>query len=104
MLVEKPLLGSGSGSKKMKEILVELINNFDMVLIDSPSILYLSDAQILSALSHAVIIVTAYGESEKDALITAKEKIERVGGKIIGVVINKMPEIYNHNYYNYYSD
>lgn len=92
------------GSRKMKEILAELTNDFDMVLIDSPSILVLSDAQILSALSQGTIIVTSYGKSEKDALIIAKEKIERVGGKIIGVVINKIPDMYNRKYRNYYSN
>ena len=86
------------GGKNMKEILNELTNSFDMVLIDTPPILYLSDAQILSALSEGIIIVTAYGKSEKNVLLSAKDKIEKVGGKILGVVINKIPDIYNSNY------
>lgn len=86
------------GSEKMKAILNELTNNFDMVLIDTPPSLYVSDALILSALSQGTIIVTAYGKSEKNALLSTKEKIENVGGTILGVVINKIPEIYNINY------
>lgn len=83
------------GSEKMKAILKELTNNFDMVLIDTPPILHLSDAQILSSLSQGTIIVTSCGLLEKNALLSAKEKIEKVGGKILGVVINKIPDIYN---------
>lgn len=86
------------GSKKMKAILNELTITFDMVLIDTPPVLYLSDAKILSALSQGTIIVTAYGISERNALLSTKEKIEKVGGKILGVVINKIPDIYSTNY------
>lgn len=85
------------GSEKMKGILDELTNNFDIVLIDTPPILYLSDAQILSSLAQGTIIVTSYGLSEKNVLLSVKEKIEKVGGKILGVVINKTPDIYNSN-------
>ena len=86
------------GSKRMKEILNELTNDFDMVLIDAPSVLYISDAQILSALAQGTIIVTAYGKSDKSELLSSKEKIENVGGKILGVVINKIPNINNSNH------
>ena len=88
-------------SKDMKEVLNELTNSFDMVLIDSPPVLYISDAQILSALSQGIIIVTSYGKSDKNALLSAKEKIEKVGGKILGVVINRIPDIYDSNYCDY---
>ncbi|MBU3110767.1 CpsD/CapB family tyrosine-protein kinase [Clostridium lacusfryxellense] len=92
------------GSKNMKEILDELTNGFDIVLIDSPPVLYVSDAQILSVLSQGIIIVTSYGKSDKNALANAKEKIEKVGGKILGVVINGIPDIYNGRNYDYYND
>lgn len=85
------------GSEKIKAILNALTTNFDMVLIDTPPILHLSDAQILSSLSQGTIIVTSYGISEKNVLLSAKDKIEKVGGNILGVVINKIPDIYNKN-------
>jgi capsular exopolysaccharide synthesis family protein len=91
------------GSKNMKDILNELNKLFDVVLIDTPPVLYISDAQILSALSQGTIIVSSYGKSEKNQLLNAKENIEKVGGKILGVVINKIPEKYNGDYKNYYS-
>jgi len=87
------------GSKKMKEFLNELTTRFDIVLIDTPPVLYISDAQIVSALSQGTIIVTAYGKTEKKSLLIAKEKIEKVGGTVLGVVINKIPGKYNGDYY-----
>lgn len=86
------------GSKNMKELLIQLSNDYDMVLIDTPPLYYLSDAQILSALAQGTIIVTAYGKLDENELLSAKEKIENVGGKILGVVINKIPNINNSNH------
>jgi capsular exopolysaccharide synthesis family protein len=92
------------GSKNMKDLLNQLTEIFDMVLIDTPPVLYITDAQILSALAQGTIIVAAYGKSEKNVLLNVKENIEKVGGKILGVVINKIPPKYNADYTDYYSD
>lgn len=90
------------GSNNMKTILNDLINIFDIVLIDTPPILTITDAQILSALSQGTIIVSSYGKTEKNELLSAKENIDKVGGKILGVVINKIPEKNNGQYGDYY--
>lgn len=95
------------GSKKMKSMIQEFEKFFDIILIDSPPVLAVTDAQILSTLSDGVIILSAYGKSEKPALVKAKELIDKVGGKTIGVVLNKVPEqvddYYYSKYYGYYS-
>jgi capsular exopolysaccharide synthesis family protein len=90
------------GTKKMKALLTELTRIFDMVLIDAPPVLAVTDAQILSTIVNGTIIVSAYGKSDKHALLKAKENIEKVGGKILGVVINKVPEQANGYYGKYY--
>jgi capsular exopolysaccharide synthesis family protein len=90
------------GSKKMKSLLKELDEIFDMVFIDSPPVLAVTDAQILASQCSGVIFVTGYGQSEKQAVVRAKELIDKVGGKILGVVINKIPaqtkSYYTYNY------
>ena len=91
------------GTTKMKDILEELKNTFDIILIDTPPILSVTDAQILSSLAQGTIIITAYGKLEKKLLLNAKEDIEKVGGKILGVVINKIPDKSKGHYSNYYS-
>lgn len=90
------------GTKKMKALLNELTKTFDMVLMDAPPVLAVTDAQILSTIADRTIIVAAYGESDKRALVEAKESIEKVGSKILGIVINKVPEKANSYYGKYY--
>jgi capsular exopolysaccharide synthesis family protein len=90
------------GSKKMKNFLNELQEYFDMILIDAPPVLAVTDAQILSTCCDGVVFVAGYGQAEKNAIVRAKELVDKVGGKIIGVVINKVPSnSKNHYYYNY---
>lgn len=82
-------------SKNMKIILSTITKAFDIVLIDTPSILSITDAQILSALVRGTIIVASYGKPQINDIINVKQKIEKAGGWILGVVINKIPEKYN---------
>lgn len=90
------------GSKKMRSFIAELKESFDMILIDAPPVLAVTDAQVLSTLTDGVIFVAGYGQAEKNAVVRAKELINKVGGKILGVVINKIPaNSTNHYYYNY---
>lgn len=81
-------------SENMKELLNELTNSFNIVLLDTPPVFQTSDALILSALAKGVVIVAAYGKSDKNVLKNTKEKLEKVGGNILGVVINKIPDKY----------
>jgi len=90
------------GTKKMRSILNEISCMFDMVLIDAPPVLAVTDAQILSTLANGTIFVASYGQAEKYALVKAKESIEKVGGKVLGIVINKIPEQSKGYYGRYY--
>ena len=91
------------GSKRMKRLIEEASEQFDMVLIDTPPVIAFSDAAILAQKVDGVILVLASGEVNKDYAQTAKEYLDNVGAKILGAVLNKV-EIqtseYNH-YYNY---
>lgn len=95
------------GSKKMKSIIGELHQVFDMVLIDAPPVIAVTDAQILATLAEGTLLVTSYGETEKFGVVKAKELLDKVGAKILGVVMNKVPEhsesyYYGKYYYSYY--
>lgn len=90
------------GSKKMKSLIEELKGYFDIILFDAPPVLSVTDAQVLSTYCNGVVFVAGYGEAEKLAVVRAKELISKVGGKIIGVVINKVPNnSKSYYYYNY---
>lgn len=90
------------GSKKMKNFINELHGYFDFILLDAPPVLAVTDAQVLSTYCDGVVFVASYGQAEKQAVVRAKELIDKVGGKILGVVINKVPEnSKSYYYYNY---
>jgi capsular exopolysaccharide synthesis family protein len=95
------------GSKKMKSILGELEQVFDMVLIDAPPVIAVTDAQILATLVEGVLLIASYGQTVKFGLVKAKELLDKVGAKILGIVMNKVPEdaesyYYGKYYYSYY--
>lgn len=97
------------GSKKMQALIKELEQIFDIVLLDSPPVMVVTDAQILSTISSGVILVASYGETEKASLVKSKELLKKVDANILGVVINKVPEksesyYYGKYYHTYYED
>lgn len=90
------------GTKKMRDFIEELKLEFDLVLIDAPPVLAVTDAQILSTMADGVIFVASYGEAQKNAVVDAKLSIDKVGGKVLGIVFNKVPEEANGYYTKYY--
>jgi capsular exopolysaccharide synthesis family protein len=90
------------GSKKMKNLIKQLQEVFDIVIFDAPPVLAVTDAQILATCCDGVVFVAAHGQAEKHAVVRAKELIDKVGGKILGVVLNKIPaNSKSYYYYNY---
>lgn len=80
------------GSKKMSKALEELRNYFDIILLDSPPVLVVSDLHVLASTIDGILLVASYGVTEKNAILRAKESIVKVGGKVLGVVENKIPQ------------
>ncbi|MFZ3100858.1 MAG: CpsD/CapB family tyrosine-protein kinase [Desulfitobacteriaceae bacterium] len=90
------------GSRKMKSLLAEASEQFDIVLIDTPPIIAVTDAAILAQEVDGVILVLASGEVNKDYAIKAKELLNKVGAKILGAVLNKVDMNTNEYYYYYH--
>ena len=94
------------GSKRMKELLESgrAKDDFDMVIIDSPPILSVADAAILSAVSDGVVLVVNAGSTPRPAIQRAIQQLSDVKAKIIGCVLNNMDfekESYYYSYYRY---
>ena len=95
------------GSRKMKEILDDLRQKFEFIVIDSPPVIALSDAAVLSVVSDGVLLVfdgqrtsTAYAQK-------AVERLETVRARLLGVILNGVnlddPHYsYYQAYYSYY--
>ncbi len=89
-------------SRRMKNLLQELKTMCDLVIIDGTPCDLVSDAIILSRIVDSTMIITAQKETKKDSLVRIVKNIQNVGGKIAGVVVNKMDvsaKKYNQSYY-----
>ena len=94
------------GSKRMKELLGSgrARDDFDMVIIDSPPVLSVADAAILSVVSDGVVLVVNAGSTPRPAIQRAIQQLSDVEAKLIGCVLNNMDfkkESYYYSYYRY---
>lgn len=90
------------GSKRMKQILMEASAAYDIVLIDSPPTIAVTDSSILAQIADGVVLVLASGEVSRDYALRAKEQLEKVGAKILGTILNKVDMHTKEHYYYYY--
>ena len=95
-------------SMKMENLLKRLRMGFDHIILDSPPVLPITDATILSSLVDGVIMVVECESTTRAALNRACRVIEHSGGKILGTVLNKVDTrrdgYYGYRYYHgYYS-
>ena len=105
------LISSGNVPPNPSELLVssrtahlirELKTMYDLVIIDGTPCDLVTDSVILSRIVDSTIIVTAYKETKKDNLERVVKNIQNVGGKIAGIVLNKIPvaaKKYSESYY-----
>jgi capsular exopolysaccharide synthesis family protein len=76
------------GSRKMKEVLKELRQTFDFILIDSPPVMAISDAAILSVVVDGVLLVL-HGQKTSTAYAQkAVERLDMVRARLLGVILN----------------
>ena len=67
-----------------------LRNEYDIVVLDGPPTELVTDSLILTRIVDSTIIVTACKETKKGNLHRIIKNIQNVGGKISGIVVNKM--------------
>lgn len=79
-------------SHKMKDFISLLKEELDYIILDTPPVGIVTDAQILSAYADGCVFVLASGEAVKEETVKAKRLLEYVNGKILGVCLNKIKE------------
>ena len=89
-------------SNKMDSMIEELKKVYDVILIDSPPVLAVTDAQILSALVDGVVLVVRSKETEIEAAQKAVELLQASKAKILGAILNGQDKKNSNNYYYYY--
>ncbi|MFH1640903.1 MAG: polysaccharide biosynthesis tyrosine autokinase [Candidatus Omnitrophota bacterium] len=91
------------GSRKMADLISQAKQMFDFVIFDSPPVISVTDAVILSDMSDAVIQVVRSGRILVPVAIKVKEKLANTKAKFLGVVLNDLKaEHSDYGYYHYY--
>lgn len=91
------------GSKSMKALLDALRKVFDYVILDTPPVQAVTDAQILSNRADGTILVVRAEKTKKDSVVNSINLLKKVNANIIGTVLNGV-DTKRNNYYYYYGD
>ncbi len=91
------------GSERMKGLLEQLCRFADLVILDTPPILAVTDAAILAGLADAVLVVAALGRTRRGAVQQAESLIAATNVGLVGMVVNKIPTSRFHRE-TYYSE
>lgn len=88
-------------SSRMRDLMKDLKEKYDYVFFDSPPIVGVSDASVLSSEADGVLLVVQYRKYPRVISARAKRMVENVGGNLLGVVLNNI-NIFRDDYYYYY--
>ncbi len=97
-------------SSRMEEVFGEFARKFDVVIVDSPPILGLADAPMMSALADGVIFVVESDRGRRGSLKTALRRLRAMRPILLGAVLtkfdpnkagNRYSEYYGYEYYQY---
>ncbi len=88
-------------SNQMKDLIRDLKRRYDWVFFDSPPIMGVSDASILASEVDMVLQVIQYRRYPQPMTIRAKQMIEKIGGNLLGIVLNNISMASDESYYYY---
>jgi len=90
-------------SWRFAEVLSSLQQNADVVLVDAPPVLPVTDAMVLSGRVDATVLVALAGVTTRQEVTRAVELLTQVGAPIVGAVLNGVAETGEYGYgYDYY--
>lgn len=90
-------------STRMQKLLQSMKQEADMIILDVPPVLPVADPAIIARQVDGVLFVVNTGRTRREAASKAKAALERAGGRVLGVVLNRV-STRAHGYYYYYSE
>jgi capsular exopolysaccharide synthesis family protein len=88
-------------SVKLRILLAQLQDQYDHVVIDSPPVIHVTDALIISPQVDGVVLVVKSNHTPREAVARSKQALTDVNAKIFGVVLNHVDPAREGYYYNY---
>lgn len=79
------------GTKKIDEIIATLVEQFDIVLFDTPPVIAVTDAAVLGVKVDGALLVINAGKTRRDQAERAKELLEKARVRIIGAALTNAP-------------
>ncbi len=89
-------------SHKMRLLFEHLSSRFEIILVDSPPVMAVSDPAILASYLDGVILLARYGGVSREEALSTKKQLQNVKANILGVVINNVPMNSKGYHYQYY--
>lgn len=92
------------GSENMNDLLDSLKKAFDIIIIDTPPLLPVTDAAVAAVKADGAILVARYGKTTNQQLTRAKQSLDAVGARTLGSVLNMTPvseKAYGYGYASY---
>lgn len=90
-------------SKNNEAVIKELREHYDIIILDCPPVLGISDTQVMTKFADANVVVVSSGETPIELLERCKKVFETANSKIDGVIINKA-SVKGSSYYSYYAN
>lgn len=87
------------GSEKMVKLLESLGERFDLILIDTPPLLPVTDAAVLATNCDGVLVVSRIGSTSRHRLTRAMETLGKLDVRVVGLVANFTKAVSEYNYY-----
>jgi polysaccharide biosynthesis transport protein len=89
-------------SNQMRDLITELKQHYDFIFFDSPPLMGVSDATILASEVDMTVQVMQYRRYPQPMILRAKQLVEKVGGNLVGIVLNNINVSQDQSYYYYY--
>jgi capsular exopolysaccharide synthesis family protein len=80
------------GSQQMVDLLTTLANHYDVVVVDAPPLLPVTDAAVLAAAADGAVLVLRHGKTRREEAQRAIQALESVNAKLLGTVLNFAPK------------
>jgi capsular exopolysaccharide synthesis family protein len=90
------------GSKRFAELLNSLKEHFDLIVIDTPPVMAVTDAAIAAHRAHGVLFVIAADQTSRHAAQQALDQLEHARARFVGAVLNRVDLDKNAYYYSRY--
>ncbi|MHB8796166.1 MAG: tyrosine-protein kinase domain-containing protein [Candidatus Nanopelagicales bacterium] len=91
------------GSRQMKDVLSKLRSSYDIVIVDAPPLLPVTDGAVVANASDGAILIARWGRTTREQLVSARQTLLQADARILGTIMNFVPSSrgrygYRYNY------